>query len=119
MSRGGNCMRFAAIVIVLFGCESAFATEPGKNPNVLFSAVDDLNHWVGHLGRNPQTKTPNIDRLAKMGVTFTHAYCPAPICNPSRTAVLSGKRPSSTGVYDNRDRYQAAVTAGESLVTVF
>ena len=51
-------------------------------PNVLFIAVDDLNHWVGHLGRNPQTRTPNIDRLAKRGVTFTHAYCAAPICNP-------------------------------------
>ena len=37
-------------------------------PNVFFIAVDDLNHWVGHLGRNPQTKTPNIDRLAKRGV---------------------------------------------------
>ncbi|MCC6508687.1 MAG: iduronate-2-sulfatase, partial [Pirellulaceae bacterium] len=35
-----------------------------KRPNVLFIAVDDLHHWVGHLGRNPQTKTPNIDRLA-------------------------------------------------------
>ena len=46
-----------------------------KKPNVLFIAVDDLNHWITHLGRNPQAKTPNIDRLAKMGVTFTNAYC--------------------------------------------
>ena len=47
-------------------------------------AVDDLNHWVGHLGRNKQTKTPNIDRLAAMGVTFANAQCAAPVCNPSR-----------------------------------
>jgi hypothetical protein len=40
-------------------------------PNVLFIAVDDLNHWVRHLGRNPQAITPNIDRLAARGVTFT------------------------------------------------
>jgi arylsulfatase A-like enzyme len=88
-------------------------------PNVLFIAVDDLNHWVGHLGRNPQTKTPHIDRLARMGVTFTHAYCAAPICNPSRTALLSGRRPNATGVYDNNDPFRAAVKAEESLLMTF
>ena len=60
-------------------------------PNILFIAVDDLNHWVGHLGRNPQTKTPHLDRLAKLGVTFTRAYCAAPVCNPSRAALMSGR----------------------------
>lgn len=87
--------------------------------NVLFIPVDDLNHWVGHLGRNPQTKTPNLDRLAKMGVTFSNAHCAAPICNPSRAALLSGKRPNTTGVYDNNDPYTGVVTLGESLVTQF
>ena len=90
-----------------------------KKPNVLFIAVDDLNHWVGHLGRNKQTKTPNLDRLAKMGVTFTNAHCAAPICNPSRTALLSGIRPSTTGVYDNGDPYELAVNNKQSLVTQF
>ena len=66
-------------------------------PNILFIAVDDLNHWVGHLGRNPQTKTPHLDRLAKMGVTFTRAYCAAPVCNPSRAALMSGRRPGGDG----------------------
>lgn len=97
----------------------AAASVAAPVPNVLFIAVDDLNHWVGHLGRNPQTKTPNIDRLAKMGVTFTRAYCAAPICNPSRAALLSGKRPSTTGVYDNRDPYQGAISIDESLITTF
>jgi hypothetical protein len=55
-------------------------------PNILFIAVDDLNHWVGYLGRNPQTLTPNMDRLAKRGVWFTRSYCAAPVCNPSRAA---------------------------------
>jgi hypothetical protein len=49
---------------------------------VLFIAIDDLNHWVGHLRPNAQTRTPNIDRLAMKGVAFTHAYCTAPWCNP-------------------------------------
>jgi arylsulfatase A-like enzyme len=90
-----------------------------EKPNVLFIAVDDLNHWVGHLGRNPQAKTPNLDRLAKMGVTFTRAYCAAPICNPSRTALLSGKRPSVTGVYDNSQPFRDGVKVEESLVMQF
>src|SRR6188474_1228607 len=79
-----------AAVIFLVSCAPGFSAA--ARPNVLFIAVDDLNHWVGHLGRNPQVKTPNIDRLAQRGLTFTHAYCPAPVCNPSRAALLSGLR---------------------------
>lgn len=70
-------------------------------PNILFIVADDLNHWVGSLQRNPQTKTPNIDRLARMGVNFTRAYCASSVCNPSRTALLSGQRTSTIGVYGN------------------
>src|SRR3954462_5692439 len=95
------------------------AAETPKKPNVLFIAVDDLNHWVGHLGRNPQTKTPNIDRLAKMGVTFTHAYCAAPVCNPSRAALMSGMRPGSTGVYDNGQNWQPVIAKEQTLTTQF
>jgi arylsulfatase A-like enzyme len=94
-------------------------TGAAEKPNVLFVAVDDLNHWVGHLGRNPQTKTPNIDRLAKMGVTFTHAYCAAPVCNPSRTALMSGLRPGSTGVYDNGQDFKPVVPKEQTLTTQF
>jgi arylsulfatase A-like enzyme len=111
----------ACLALALLGCfaKTNIRAQDKARPNVLFIAVDDLNHWVGHLGRNPQTKTPNIDRLAKRGVTFTNAHCAAPICNPSRTALLSGRRPSTTGVYDNSDPYVAAITASESLVTQF
>lgn len=70
-----------------------------KRPNILFIAVDDLNDWVGPLGGHPQAKTPNFDRLAKMGVTFTNAHCQSVLCNPSRTSLLTGKRPTSTGIY--------------------
>jgi arylsulfatase A-like enzyme len=91
----------------------------GAPPNVLFIAVDDLNHWVGHLGRNPQTSTPNIDRLAARGVTFTHAYCAAPLCNPSRAALMSGLRPATTGVYDNGDDWRAVIPEERCLTTMF
>jgi arylsulfatase A-like enzyme len=69
--------------------------------NVLFIAVDDLNDWIGCLGGHPDVKTPNLDRLAARGVLFTHAYCAAPACNPSRAALMTGIRPSSSGVYLN------------------
>ena len=98
---------------------SAGADEAKKKPNVLFIAVDDLNHWVGHLGRNKQTKTPNIDRLAKMGVTFTRAYCAAPVCNPSRAAVMSGLRPGATGVYDNGQDWRPVIAKETTLTTQF
>jgi arylsulfatase A-like enzyme len=97
----------------------AGADEARKKPNVLFVAVDDLNHWVGHLGRNKQTKTPNIDRLAKMGVTFTRAYCAAPVCNPSRAAVMSGLRPGATGVYDNGQDWRPVIAKELTLTTQF
>jgi arylsulfatase A-like enzyme len=97
---------------------SSFAADTAK-PNVLFIAVDDLNHWVGHLGRNNQTKTPNIDRLAAMGVTFSNAQCAAPVCNPSRAALLSGKRPGTTGIYDNNNPFTQVLKPAESLVMQF
>jgi len=77
----------AAFACVVARAFSADATTT-KRPNVLFIAVDDLNHWVGYLGRNPQTKTPNIDRLARMGVAFRHAYCAVPACEPARGALM-------------------------------
>jgi len=73
-----------------------------KQYNVLFLAIDDLNDWVGCLGGHPQAKTPHIDRLAGKGVLFEQAYCAAPLCNPSRTAIMTGLRPSTSGVYGNK-----------------
>src|ERR687895_645935 len=95
------------------------ATHGADRPNVLFIAVDDLNHWVGHLGRNPQTKTPNIDRLAKMGVTFTRANCAAPVCNPSRAALMSGLRPGTSGVYDTGQAWHPVIGKEKTLTTQF
>jgi arylsulfatase A-like enzyme len=80
--------------------------ESVDRPNVLFIAVDDLNVWVGALGGHPQVRTPNIDRLAARGTLFTRAYCAAPACNPSRAALLSGRRPSTTGIYHNNQPWK-------------
>jgi len=81
---------FLLSVSMVFGAEK---------PNVLFIAIDDLNDWVGPLEGHPQVKTPNMDRLAAMGVTFTNAHCQSVLCNPSRTSLLTGVRPTTTGIY--------------------
>ena len=83
------------------------AAEAAK-PNVLFIAVDDLNDWVGVLGGHPQARTPNIDRLARRGTLFTNAHCSAPGCNASRSSLLSGLRPSTTGIYANAHDWRQA-----------
>ncbi|QDU91164.1 Choline-sulfatase [Pirellulimonas nuda] len=70
-----------------------------QRPNVLMIAVDDLNDWVGALGGHPQARTPAMDALARRATVFTNAHCAAPICNPSRAALFTGRLPSSTGIY--------------------
>ena len=77
------------------GPAAAGAAEP--KPNILLIIADDLNDWIGPLGGHPQVKTPNLDKLAARGVTFRSAHCAAPLCNPSRTAFLSGMRALDDG----------------------
>jgi arylsulfatase A-like enzyme len=115
-----HCQRILAVLCLslLAGALAAPAAASQK-PNVLFIAIDDLNHWVGHLGRHPQTRTPNIDRLAKLGVTFTRAYCTAPACNPSRASLMSGLRPSSTGCYLNSQNWRPGISEDKLLNTHF
>ncbi len=88
-----------SVLLMVLPCNGHSARA--EQPNVLFIAVDDLNDWAGCLGGHPQTKSPNIDRLARQGVLFTRAYCAAPACNPSRTALMTGVRPHRSGVYSN------------------
>src|SRR2546422_7946063 len=103
--------KVCALIVFILGLAHvgpAAAQQPAK-PNILFIAIDDLRDWVHYLGYE-QVKTPNLDRLSQRGVTFTHAYCASPVCNPSRTALMSGQRSSTTGVYSNGIDWRPLVT---------
>jgi uncharacterized sulfatase len=92
-------MRFL-LVLLLAGSAVPSAQAQTKKPNVLILFTDDLNCDLGCYGHKV-VKSPQIDRLAKKGIRFERAYCNYPVCNPSRTSILSGRRPETTGVVDN------------------
>ena len=93
--------------------------QESKQPNILMIAVDDLNHWVGHLGRNNQVKTPNIDKLAAKGLSFHRAYSPSAICNATRAAMMTGLRPNTSGIYENGRDWRSVVGPNKSLPAYF
>lgn len=108
--------RMLFAVLMTFS-STAFAAE--KHPNVLFISMDDLNDWIGCLGGHPQAMTPNIDRLASSGVLFTNAHCPAPACNPSRTAIMTGISPHKSGLYDNRQKMRELLPDADLIPRYF
>jgi len=86
-------------ILTLLLLSLACSTSAAPRPNVLFIAIDDLNDWVGPLRGHPQVQTPAMDRLAERGTTFLNAHCQTPLCNSSRTSLMTSLRPSTTGIY--------------------
>ena len=88
--------------------------------NVLFIIVDDLRPLLGCYG-HPEMHTPNIDRLTQRGTLFNRAYCQYPLCNASRTSILTGLRPETTSVFSNsakfREKLPDAVTLPQHFKT--
>ena len=108
--------RILLAFLVAWGTGACVASAAvAQKPNVLFIAVDDLNDWIGVLGGHPQSITPNIDRLAERGVLFANAHCAAPACNPSRAALMTGIRPSTSGVYKNPNPWRKAMPDAVTL----
>lgn len=99
-------------IIVIHSCNNERNTP--KSPNVLMICVDDMNNWLGCMNGHPNAKSPNIDKLASNGVLFTNAQCQAPLSGPSRASIMTGLRPSTTGIYgqinDNDIRRDNSVT---------
>ncbi len=86
-----------------------FAADPApQRPNILFIAVDDLRPELGAYGAD-HIKSPNIDRLAKSGLTFNHAYCQQAVCSPTRSSLLTGTRPDTTQVWDLVTHFRQAI----------
>ena len=84
------------------------AADGKAKPNVLFIAVDDLRPEMGCYG-NKVVKTPNLDRLAQRGIVFNRAYCQQAVCSPSRSSLLTGKRPDATQVWDLQTHFRVAL----------
>ena len=100
MIRLFHVLRALPVLLAVVLCHSS---RGASHPNVLFVAIDDFNDWgPSQLEGEPfDVETPNFDSLAAKGILFNNAHCNAPSCNPSRTSIMSGLHPASTGVYAN------------------
>lgn len=90
------------------------ADEKPSKLNVLFISVDDLRPDMGCYG-NPIVKTPHLDRLAARGMVFNRAYCQQAVCSPSRSSIMTGRRPDSTRVYDLETHFRVALPDAVTL----
>ncbi len=110
----------AAAASVASGAPALFGARKPKPPlwNVLFIGVDDLRPDLGCYG-NRTVHTPNIDRLAADGLTFTGAYCQQAVCSPSRTSLLTGRRPDTTRVYDLETHFRRYLPGARTLPEQF
>ena len=89
-----------------------------KRPNVLFIAVDDLRPEVNASGSNV-IKTPNLDRIAARGTTFDRAYCQQAVCSPSRSSLMTGRRPDATRVWDLETHFRTALPDAATVAQYF
>jgi len=87
--------------LLISGCMAASPAVADRRPDVLFIAVDDMNDWTTLFDKDNPIRTPHLERMAKRGTFFSKAYCVVPACVPSRTAVLSGLSPTTSGCYTN------------------
>ena len=85
------------------------ATAAAERKNVLFIAVDDLRPAELGCYGSPHVKSPNIDALAKSGLMFNRAYCQQAVCSPSRTSLMTGRRPDTTKIYDLETHFRDTI----------
>lgn len=103
----------SAVVAASFALGASQATRAPERPNIVLIVADDLNTRLGTYGY--PVRTPNIDALARRGVQFDRAYVQYSLCNPSRSSLLSGRRPASTGISDNEVSARQAMPDGVFL----
>lgn len=91
-------MKYIQTFLVLILVGNAYSQSPEK-PNVLFIIADDLTATAVSAYENKACQTPNIDKLASQGTTYTRAYCQYPVCGPSRASFMSGYYPNATTTF--------------------
>ena len=106
----------AFLSLSLLACV-AHAAET-KPLNVLFIAVDDLRPEINASGSNV-IKTPNLDRIAAKGTTFDRAYCQQAVCSPSRSSLMTGRRPDATRVWDLETHFRTALPDAVTVAQYF
>lgn len=102
---------------LVVGTDEEFPPPPPGKPNILFISFDDLNDWA--LAPDSPLALPHLEGLARQGAFFERAYAASPACNPSRAALLIGKRPTTTGVYGNSSDWKAALPDAVTLPRAF
>ena len=99
---------FVKIVITVFTFSLLLSFKVLSKPNVLFILIDDMGWMDLGCQGNKNLRTPNIDNLAKGGMRFTDAYAPAPVCSPTRAAIITGQSPARlqiTNHLPHQDRF--------------
>ncbi|XP_065184785.1 ulvan-active sulfatase-like [Sycon ciliatum] len=86
----------AAVLLVVASPPAAIATRQGSKPNVLMIAIDDLRPEFGQAFSVPEVKTPNMDKFVETGTVMQHSYVQVAVCGPSRSSILTGRRPDTT-----------------------
>lgn len=101
------CLFSFSLTLLPFSAKNILAQSNSKKPkyNVLFISSDDLRPELGAYGTQ-MIQTPNIDKLAARGTRFDNAYAQYPVCNPSRTSLLTGRYPTQTGIMNNNDYFR-------------
>jgi arylsulfatase A len=91
-------MKSSPLARLSFAIAAVISPIGAKSPNILFIMADDLGWMDLACQGNKLVETPNLDRLAKQGMRFTDAYAAAPVCSPTRCAVLTGQAPARIGL---------------------
>lgn len=113
-----NYTKAAGLVLAGLLAQQSAISQQNNRKNVLFIMADDFNSWNGLNDYYPLVKTPNVDKLARKGVYFADGHCSSPVSNPSRNALWSGVRPSTSGIMGNQDGYIRTTAGFENITTM-
>jgi arylsulfatase A-like enzyme len=97
-------LRALAFLCACIAASSLLAapSRPSRPPNIVIILADDLGYGDLSCYGHPSIRTPHLDRMAATGLRFTDFYAAAPVCTPSRAALLTGRLPVRSGMAGGR-----------------